>query len=175
MKKQSLLLTFSLLLLTSAAQTVNLPAGYTPLEYIESTADGGQYIDTGYAPTLNTRLEATFIAHAKSRDWGVLFGVTGNDSSKDGILLRHYKYENGALSAWFCNDADIKTPWLVEEWVSVELKAGSLKFTTEAGIWESSFKTTGTPCREPIYIFCGNNGGKAWRHQAMRLYSFKIY
>ena len=39
----------------NVAHAATLPAGYTELEYIEST--GTQYIDTGYIPNSNTRLE----------------------------------------------------------------------------------------------------------------------
>ena len=35
-----------------------LPADYTQVEYIESGAKSGQYIDTGYKPTKDTRIVA---------------------------------------------------------------------------------------------------------------------
>ena len=35
-----------------------LPNGYKELEYIEST--GTQYIDTGFTPNANTRVEVTY-------------------------------------------------------------------------------------------------------------------
>lgn len=54
----------------------NLPSGYTPYEYIESS--GTQYIDTGYVPTADTEIVVTSLRTAaqsyQSTDWGVRGG-----------------------------------------------------------------------------------------------------
>lgn len=73
--------------------------------YIESTAGVGQYINTEYVPTVDTRIVADFDSQTRSQDWGVFFGVTRNDSWKDGILLRYYENSND-LNGWFCNEKD---------------------------------------------------------------------
>lgn len=46
------------LLAVSAATAEELLEGYRAVEWIESS--GGAYIDTGYHPTLKTRIEADF-------------------------------------------------------------------------------------------------------------------
>ena len=147
-----------------------LPANYTQVEYIESTTGGGQYIDTGYVPTANTRIVADLDSMARSQNWAVFFGVTGNDSASDGVLLRYTNASDSPINAWFCGDSGAKTGFSGKR-LSAELKSGSLALNGTA----NTFSSSGTPYNGPIYIFCGNNGGAAWRHQAMKLYSFKIY
>ena len=159
--------------LTVFAKTVRLqlPPGYEPVEYIESTAGGGQYIDTGYVPNVNTRIVADFNPLAKGENWLVFFGVTGNDSASDGVLLRYY--DNTSINGWFCNSSysEATIGGCENKRVMAELKAGGMTLDGTA----AAITTTGTPYNGPIYLFCGNNGGSAWRHQAMKLYSFKIY
>ena len=158
-----------------AAETA-LPKEYVEVEFIESTKDGKECLDTGYRPSASTRIVADMMPFEKTGDWPVFFGVTGNNSPSDGVLLRYYNTAvAGAtgVNAWFCATNALET-WrsgFVNTRFTAELKAGEVK----VGDWTGAITTTGTPYNGPIYIFCGNNGGKAWQHQAMRLYSFKIY
>lgn len=152
-----------------AAEAVPLPPGYLPTAWIQSSAT--QWIDTGYTCTAATRIEASINTCKRSETWGVLFGVTGNDSSSDGVLLRYYN-GTATLNGWFCNGTygEARVDNLENQDVQVVLEANRmvLNGTTR------TISTTGTPKAAPLYLFCGNNGGAAWRFQAMRLYSFKI-
>ena len=143
--------------------------------YIESTASNGQYIDTKYVPTVNTRIVADFNSMERSAIWSVFFGVTKSDSAGDGVLLRYTKYDDMSLNAWFCGSSDQITGFDGKRFAA-ELKAGSLTLGTDDGTTTYEIPKNGTtPYNGPIYIFCGNNGGSVWRPQAMQLYSFQIY
>ncbi len=139
------------------------------LHYLESS--NGAFIHTGYKPTTSTRIVADMNPLAKTGNWLVFFGVTSGDNSKDGILLRHSDSDD--INGWFCNEdhAQAKIGGLQNTRITAELKSGGMTLNGET----SEITTTGAPYDGPIYLFCGNNGGGAWRHQQMRLYSFKIY
>ena len=170
--------------LTACPETLNTPSRFTsganefvlqaaevvtPLQSIEST--GTQWIDTGYVCTANTRIEASINTCSRSQAWGVLFGVTGGDRSSDGVLLRYYN-DTTTLNGWFCNAAyeEAQVENLQGQDVEVVLEANKM---TLNGV-EKAITTSATPYASPLYLFCGNNAGSAWRHQSMRLYSMKI-
>ena len=174
--KQAIVGAYALLGFAAGAADTVLPKEYVEVEFIESTADGKECLDTGYCPSTSTRIVADMMPFEKTGDWPVFFGVTGNNSPSDGVLLRYYNTAVAGVTgvnAWFCATNALETwrPGFVNTRFTAELKAGEVK----VGDWTGAITTTGTPYNGPIYIFCGNNGGKAWRHQAMRLYSFKIY
>lgn len=152
---------------------VDLPEEYDFVEYVESTRGDKQYIDTLYHPTPKTRLTADFRPYEKSEDWAVFFGVTSSDSSKDGVLLRYMDKESPrTVNGWFCNENydEAKSKNIAAERQTVVLRADGMTI----GNRETAITTTGTPYDGSIYLFCGNNGGKAWRHQAMQLFMFMI-
>ncbi len=152
-----------------AGAAVALPAGYTQVAWIESS--GTQWIDTGYTCTTATRIEASINTCTRSQAWGVFFGVTGGDRSTDGVLLRYYN-STATLNGWFCN-ADYNQAQVENlEGLDVEVVLESSKMVLN-GV-ERAITCDSTPYASPLYLFCGNNAGAAWRHQAMRLYSFKI-
>ena len=171
--KKLMMMVCGALCVALGAGAANLPPGYKAVEWIESTTGGGQYINTGYAPKEVTVITTEFDSMTRSAIWSVFFGVTKSDSAGDGILLRYTKYDDMSLNAWFCGSSDQITGFDGKR-LAAELKAGSLTLGTDDGTNTYSITTTGTPYDGPIYIFCGNNGGEAWRHQAMKLCSFKI-
>ena len=145
---------------------------YRRAEYIESTPGGGQYVDTEYVPNSSTRIVADFNPLEKTKNWLAFFGATGTDSPTNGVQLRYAK-QTDEINGWFCNATqnEARIGGFENTRITAELKAGGMTLDGQtAGI-----TTTGTPCERPIYVFCVNNGGTAWRHQAMRLYSFRIY
>ena len=170
--RMSLLLPFSLLLFTfaaNAATAAEMPEGYTAVEWIESS--GGAYIDTGYHPTLTTRIVADFNP-LETESWGSFFGLTADDESRNGILMRYYGAED-KLNGWFCNDNyhEAQIGGVANNRIQVELKAGWLT----VGGSSAEITTTGTPYDGSIYIFSVNHNGEPYRSHAMRLYSFTIY
>ena len=56
------------------AVSVDLPPGYQRVEYIQAT--GAQWIDTGYVPKANTRVECEVTVPAEQRSsWSAVFGT----------------------------------------------------------------------------------------------------
>lgn len=87
-----------------------LPAGYTELEYIQSS--GAQYIDTGFVPNSNTRIVSDFEAMDGPYQFVSIFGQRSS-SNADGTFLF---MQNGVFNAMygtsytsFDNDYDFST------------------------------------------------------------------
>ena len=162
------------------ALAVDLPANYTRLDWIESTNDGKQYINTGYSPVTGTCIRASFNLGERSANWASLFGVfEKNDNSSYGVLLRHrdnWQHLNGVFlnSSW--GDATVACP-AGEDYI-VELKSGQVTIgSTVTSI--TSLDENLANYTAPIYIFCECNRKndstfEARRHQAYRLYSMTI-
>ncbi len=152
----------------AAQAEVALPAGYSPLAWIASS--GTQYIDTGASATPNTCIEASFHALKWTQVWGVFFGATSHDNSTDGVLLRYYN-NTTSINGWFGNatytEAQIAN--MAEKDVQATLRAGSV---TANGV-TATISTSVAPYTGNIFLFCGNMCGNPWRHQAMKLYSYK--
>ena len=140
------------------------------LHFVESS--GGAYINTRYHPTPNTRIVADFNSMTRSGNWSVFFGVTSGDKAENGILLRYFENRD-TFNVWFCNlmNREVETMAFADRRIVAELRSESLTINGAS----YPIKTEGAPCNGSIYIFCGNNDGSAWRPQAMRLYSFRIY
>lgn len=66
-----------------------LPSGYTRLEYIEST--GSQYIDTGYLPNQNTRIEAGVNVTGFPNNMNAFIYGSRIAKSNDGFYLAAYR------------------------------------------------------------------------------------
>lgn len=185
----SLLFTFSLLLFTFCAGAAELPAGYKPVEYIESTKGGGQFIDTGYTANAQTKVEfdAVIPARWEQNDrFGVLFGSrTMNDWARKAFALQMCDGNTAVDTVRFAYNGayrqDGGKPFSFGERVTVTCdgqhvewtgsKAASVDFTSES---LASSKST-------LYIFADNtvavDGAKSetgLNHSVMRLYSFRI-
>lgn len=137
------------------------------LNYVESSAS--QYVDTGITLTDASRIEASFRPLAVT-SWGVFFGAVAADRASDGVLLRYYN-NTDQLSAWFCCASNAYGPTGMRgRDAEVMLERNALTINGET----TAFETTGYPFAGSVYVFAGNNNNNVWRHQAMRLYDFKI-
>ena len=152
-----------------------LPSGYERVDYIESTKGGGQYIDTEYEPNFNTRIEADFHSQWRTGEWTAFFGVTGNDEAKDGVLLRYFN--DAEINGWFYNDdyRDARARKFENTRIQAELRKGSMTLNGEEIKIPTNEKNK--PYKGSLYLFCENCQKEkgAWRHQAMKLYSFRVY
>ena len=169
MKKLMMAMAGAVLASGAFGESAELPEGYFQVEYIESS--GGAYIDAEYHPTLNTRIVADFNPLG-TQDWGSFFGVTENDESIDGILMRYYG-SGDILNGWFCNENyhEAQIAGVANKRIQVELKAGGMT----VGDSSAKITTTGTPYDGSIYLFSVNYNGEPYRSHAMRLYAFTIY
>lgn len=77
-----------------------LPAGYTKLEYIESTST--QYIDTGYIPNQNTKVELSYQYTGSSSTQLRRFG-SREAGSTNGIFLGYKSVNTTILSITYGN------------------------------------------------------------------------
>lgn len=82
-----------------------LPAGYTQIEYIEST--GTQWIDTLITPDQDTSIEIIFSMNTLTGDKGI-YGSKVSGSSRD--FETHFYYENNVYAGYNAN-TDIKSAW----------------------------------------------------------------
>ena len=189
--RTSLLLTFSLLLFTSAANAANLPEGYTAVEYIESTKGGGQFIDTGYTANGQTRVVFDAVIPVRSEQddrFGVLFGSrTKNDWSKKAFALQMCTGNSETLDTvrFVYNGAyrqDDSKPFSFGGRVMVMCDGQHFEWT---GSKAASVAFTADPLvssKSTLYIFADNSvdgddgekDPKGTNHSIMRLYSFKI-
>ena len=139
--------------------------------YLES--HGTEWIDTKYRPNPTTRIEAEFNPLTKNDNYLVFFGAASADSPADGVMMRYFNDKR--INGWFCNENwqdGCSQSEFENTLVMAELKAGEM---TLNGVKTPIPTTTASPYDGSIYLFCGNKGGEAWRHQQMRLYSFRIW
>lgn len=140
--------------------TSRLPEGYTELEYIESS--GTQYIDTGFAPNQDSRVDAVFetaqtggcgIAVADQEWQSNGFGIWGNaacygsTTSQDVVF-----YDKGKIL--------------------VSLNKNNLYEDGEL-IWTATSATFQVPVN--MTLFALNRNGSVYEKTTMTLYSCQIY
>lgn len=149
----------------------NVPSDYIELEYIWSSAS--QYINTWYVPNVNTEIE-TVISWWGSQTWRwVFFWVTSNDQWSDWVLWRIYNTTTTNFNPRFCNTAYDECQFT---WVATDTFHNIILKKNYASVdWTAkTLTTTWTPYQSPIYLFCWNNGGSAWRHTSCKIKTFKI-
>ena len=159
-----------------------LPAGYTELEYIESTDTGNQCIDCGFAPTGRFGFDLDFIGYNAfqrgtyydkgNRDDGygcyltasanlVLSSSTGGSGSFPGGMFLY----NGAKNAGLVRNERMR--FLV----------GGGKYTTIVGTTTNSTSFTSSSLNGPnLFLAAACNGaGTTNQYGVMRIYSLKTY
>ena len=159
-----------------------LPAGYTELEYIESTDTGNQCIDCGFAPTGMFGFDLDFIGYNAfqrgayydkgNRDDGygcyltasanlVLSSSTGSTGSFPGGMFLY----NGAKNAGLVRNERMR--FLV----------GGGKYTTIVGTTTNSTSFTRSNLNGPnLFLAAACNGaGTTNQYGVMRIYSLKTY
>lgn len=159
-----------------------LPAGYTELEYIESTDTGNQCIDCGFAPTGRFGFDLDFIGYNAfqrgayydkgNRDDGygcyltasanlVLSSSTGSSGSFPGGIFLY----NGAKNAGLVRNERMR--FLV----------GGGKYTTIVGTTTNSTSFTSSSLNGPnLFLAAACNGaGTTNQYGVMRFYSLKTY
>ena len=167
------------------ASAVDMPDGYTQLDWIESY-NKSQWIDTGYVPNANTVVSAK-LRPTDSGGWTALFGVfSENDNTSYGIGFRQSGAVSGTLNAFFCSNHSgndiVYSPGTDYE---VELKSGSYTLSSADGTNTKTFTTTPANFSHfsaekgtTMLVFCEhnyyNNAPEVRRHSNMRLYSMSI-
>lgn len=145
---------------------MDLPSGYTQLEYIEST--GTQYIDTGFKPNQNSRVVmdaemtvisgAAFYFGARASGYIDSFGVLYSNSAK--AMRSAYGSENLTFTT---------TDYTAR--VIIDKNKTSCRLGTETlNHKASTFQNT-----HNLYLFASNEFGTVGSLSKMRLYSCQIY
>lgn len=150
-------------------EQVDLPEGYTQLEYIESS--GTQYIDTGVPPTSKRRFYIKF--NPLNYVYAVaFFGMTGfsNRGYSDPYYLGTdngtgvFKIDGTSLPVLLdfpgVNEFEYNYPYITLNGESTSI--------SDPGEWHYSTGPT-------IYLFALTDNGRVTRYSIMRLYGCKIY
>ena len=103
--------------LAAQAELKPIPNGYTKVDYIQST--GAQYIDTGYVPNADTKIEAKFaiMSYDSGSNREYVFGTYNNINGGVGRMQFSYGYPSFLGSGntydnmhyWFGTDNAIHT------------------------------------------------------------------
>ena len=144
-----------------------LPSGYKAVEYIEST--GTQYIDTGFKPNQNTRMEVKFNASSLSADRFV-FGARTTATSKafaayvksDGKIYSNYRTYNTNSGYTYTANQDV-TVDLNKNKFYVD---GTLKTTHSSGNFTTDYNLT---------LFGLNTSGGVQSGFVGKIYYAKLY
>ena len=162
---------------------VDLPAGYSQVDYIESDGSGA-YVDTKYVHTPSTRVECVVSVSARQpSSWAAIFGAR-RDSWRQNAFVFFSKALNDANKSCYnrtgCEQrggafpGDLKTKVVCE---------GNVATWTPEGGASGSINASGGTVDDGVntmFIFnlntAGVNGKKPDTSPiAMKLYSFKIY
>lgn len=149
-----------------------LPAGYTELEYIQSS--GTQYIDTGFKPNQDTRVVMDAMIISQSNASVCFFGTRNVASSTATLMFNFWSMNTGTTvrSDYFGESksltiATIGTRLLIDKDKNI-CKVNSNTITNASGTGQTTL---------PLYLFTANNAGainSAYNVNG-NLYSCKIY
>ncbi len=157
-----------------------LPAGYTEVEYIEST--GTQYISTGIKPTENMEIDLEFeLPKYQSTRW--IFGSKYNKkigASNNYIQFSMFINSNTSCrAAYKTNFSDVSYTVGTKSIFGIKAKTGDVycdtstaKISTSSTISGSAVNFSSNPV---IMLFANNSEGTAENKISGKLYFFKIY
>lgn len=148
---------------------VILPDGYTPVNYIKSS--GTQYINTGYIPNINTKINIKCLHGTATSASGAVFGCR-TESTIDRYMLAG----NSKKQAFFWGDVEPDNPHIQSNistgsFVDVTIENSKATFNEE----EYTNFSIDTYPNFPIYLFCTNTGGTATAFSTSTIGRFKIY
>lgn len=152
----------------STVPAVDLPTGYTQLDYVEGTGD--QYVDTGFKPNQNTRLQMDVDVLSMGSSDRFLFGARA--AYQDTAI---YLASTSGNSSWLVGYADdVQT--ISDQCTGRHTIDYNQNTITIDDISHSFTVTTFAPDYN-MYLFACNQSGTAIanKYAIMRLYSCKIY
>lgn len=146
---------------------VELPKGYTELEYIQSS--GTQYIDTGYKPNNNTRVVTEVEAVDSGADVWLFEGRNAKNVASFGVFINYSKADKQFSSCY--GTSEYKHPIAPNGKVKVDANKnvftiGSDSYTHSTQTFQSNYN---------LYLFCNNNANTTKGYLKGKIYSCKIY
>lgn len=164
----------------------SIPGGMAPVEYIESTAGGGQYVNCQFAPSGKMGFEADFILYnalVNSKTWtggtdgyGILFGeLVGGQYTRFYLATATGGSGTYPTGLFIQMDAAKQAYITPGQRMTAECRNGI--YTAVCGTTTNVSNVgaaTFSGCIS-LYGFCQNNGGTPAGNSVARLYSFKVY
>ena len=144
-----------------------LPSGYTPLEYIEST--GSQYVDTGYAPTYQTRVVAKYTVESST---GWLFGCRDTNSSTSPNQFGVFVTSATTVRSDYFGTSVTGTVASATGTVVLDKNKNVLNYN--GGVITNTSVTDGA-CTRSMWIFTINNAGSTGTFLKGKLDAYEIY
>ncbi len=163
----------------------DLPAGYTQLDYIESTYK--QAIRTGYTPTYGDRIECVVklpTSRAQQQNWPTLFG-TRTSAEAQRYYLRYNPADDSFRFGYASQEVEAMTGDAFDvggyengHAMRIVCQTNVLSWARPDGTHGGQIVASGTApsMSVPLSIFCCGHGDVTWASGAanMRLYSFKV-
>lgn len=166
---------------------VNLPEGYTQLQYIEST--GTQYIDTGYLPLKDDKIECVLTAapfdekepwHQVLRYYPMAFGwKNASPEYSMNFMVWHVNENRPGYSQGdqvFAPNSGVQ--FSVGEKMKIICDGKKATYSRidgmKAGVLLAGSSKALTDATLSLYIFAQHQGTSAFQPSVMKLYSFKI-
>ena len=155
-----------------ATQMQTLPAGYTQLEYLEST--GTQYIDTNTYLNASSKIEFKFMTDAVNNY--AVFGASNGSYYNDGEISLFY---NTSVIEAVVPDSNTISHVIFPRPVLLSDTAYTISYdknnlvvngVAQASDWYSEYMGQKT-----AYLFASNRGASSWIGGNTKIYWFKIY
>lgn len=148
---------------------VALPAGYTPVEYLQSS--GTQYIDIGFKPNQDTRIAIDFTALTTSAN-AYAYGMRGdsahNTNPRFGAI-----FKNASVRMDYGNDNGVTLPLTLT--VGGRYKIDQNKNACALNTSTATNSSAVFQCPNPAYLFAINEGGTAKYFATIKLHSGQVY
>ena len=149
-----------------------LPEGYTPLEYVQSS--GTQYINSGYAPNQNTRVVADVQLMEQTTATVAFFGVrdTAAANSPNKFIAWSMTTGQSIRSDYFGTSSNpTSNISVVGKRITIDKNRNICSFGETV---LTNTLATGQ-CQNNMFLFAGNNEGKANYFGLIKLYSCQVY
>lgn len=153
----------------TATGAVALPAGYTQVEYLQSS--GTQYIDIGFKPNQDTRIVIDFTTLTTSAN-AYAYGMRGdsahNINPRFGAI-----FKNASVRVDYGNDNGVTLPLTLT--AGGRYKLDQNKNTCALNASTATNSTATFQCPNSAYLFAINEGGTAKYFATIKLYSGQVY
>ena len=145
--------------------TSRLPEGYTELEYIQSS--GTQYVNAGYKPTPNTRVEADIDFLPGNTTYNCIFGA-GSKGSDQFVV---YRNNSTSMVGQVYSTEHITTQLSITGRKLVVLSSSLFAY----GEYSAELTAGTFTCDYPLFLFALNRADSAMYHTHQKVYSCQIY
>ena len=153
----------------SSVEPVDLPDGYTQVEYIQSSSTRGQYIDTGYKPNNNTRVTCKISNFPNTRYDQAVFGSRTDYGTNDNFMFLvpaagRYRTDYSTVTYQWPKSLNFTGIFDIDKNKNTTTINGGNSYTFSAKQFSSNHN---------IYIFAQNTNGKV-QMSAMNLILYEL-